>query len=64
MDKKYINYNIVAGYADSVISGEKRANVETIQMCKRFKRDLTNTKYDFKPKDAEFVIQIIDLLVV
>ncbi len=29
-------------------------------MCQRFKRDLENPKYDFRPKDAEFVIQIIE----
>lgn len=29
-------------------------------MCERFIRDLENEKYDFNPKDAEFVIQIIE----
>ena len=58
--KQYKNYNIVKEYADAVISGKKNACVETIQMCERFERDLVNPKYDFKPKDAEFVIQIIE----
>src|SRR5690554_2544777 len=29
-------------------------------MCERFLRDLDNPEYDFRPKDAEFVIQIIE----
>lgn len=47
-------------YAKSVMEGRKIACKETRQMCKRFKRDLENPKYDFNPKDAEFVIQIIE----
>lgn len=58
--KQFKNYEIVTEYADNVISGKKIACVETIQMCKRFKRDLENPKYDFNPKDAEFVIGIIE----
>lgn len=29
-------------------------------MCHRFLEDMQNQKYDFDPKDAEFVIQIIE----
>lgn len=47
-------------YVNSVIEGRKVANKETIEMCKRFSNDLKNTEYDFNPKDAEFVIQIIE----
>lgn len=47
-------------YANSVIEGRKIACKETIQMCQRFLRDLENPKWDFNPKDAEFVIQIIE----
>jgi len=47
-------------YVNSVIKGRKVANKETIEMCKRFSNDLKNTEYDFNPKDAEFVIQIIE----
>lgn len=47
-------------YANSIIEGRKVANKETIQMCKRFFRDLENPKYDFNPKNAEFVIGIIE----
>ena len=47
-------------YANSIIEGRKVACKETRQMCERFFRDLKNPKYDFNPKDAEFVIQIIE----
>lgn len=47
-------------YARSVVNKKKLANKETIEMCNRFLRDLDNKDYDFKPKDAEFVIQIIE----
>lgn len=50
---------IVMEYVENVIDGNKIACIETIQMCKRFRRDLENEKYDFNPKDAEFVIGII-----
>ncbi len=58
--KKHKNYKVVNDYVDSVISGEKVACKEIIQACHRFKRDRSNKKYDFNPKDAEFVIQIIE----
>lgn len=47
-------------YTNSIIDGDKVACRETIQMCERFLRDLENPDYDFNPKDAEFVIQIIE----
>lgn len=57
---KYKNYDIVMEYANSVIEGRKVANKETFQACKRFLKDLENPAYDFNPKDAEFVIGIIE----
>lgn len=47
-------------YARSIIEKRKVANIETIQKCERFFRDLENEKYDFNPKDAEFVINVIE----
>ncbi len=47
-------------YANSIVEKRKRANRETIQMCQRFFDDLKNEKYEFNPKDSEFVIQIIE----
>lgn len=60
MSKKYKNYDEVFEYVDNIITCKKVACRETIQMCQRFKRDLENPEYDFKPKDAEFVIGIIE----
>ena len=60
MSKKHKNYKAVMEYAKSIVEGRKVACKETIQMCERFLRDLENDKYDFNPKDAEFVIQIIE----
>nr|WP_144563261.1 terminase large subunit [Neobacillus bataviensis] len=47
-------------YAQSIVSGVKVAGKEIIQMCQRFLNDLENPEYDFSPKDAEFVIQVIE----
>lgn len=61
MDKnKFKNYEEVIEYANSIIDGRKVANREQIQMCKRFFRDIDNPNYDFNPRDAEFVIGIIE----
>ncbi len=57
---KHKNYKVVMEYTNSVISGKKVACKETKQMCERFLRDVDNPNYDFNPKDAEFVIQIIE----
>jgi phage terminase large subunit-like protein len=58
--KKAKNYDIVIEYVEDIISDKKIACKEIIQACKRFKRDLKNPIYDFRPKDAEFVIRIIE----
>lgn len=58
--KRPKNYDVVLEYANSVVEGRKVACKETVQMCQRFLRDLENHDYDFNPKDAEFVIQIIE----
>ena len=54
------NYKEVLKYADDVISGKKIACKENIEACQRFKNDLKNDKYDFNPKDPEFVIGMIE----
>lgn len=54
------NYDLVMEYANSIIEGRKSACKEQIQACNRFLKDLENPKYDFDPKDAEFVIGIIE----
>ncbi|AWC31858.1 MULTISPECIES: terminase large subunit [Bacillus] len=57
---KYENYDLVMEYASSIVEGRKLANKEQIQGCERFLRDLKNPDYEFNPKDAEFVIRIIE----
>ena len=54
------NYDLVMHFASSIVEGTKPANKEQIQGCERFLRDLKNPAYDFNPKDAEFVIGIIE----
>lgn len=56
----YLNYDLVMEYANSIVEGRKIACEEQIQGCQRFFRDLENPAYDFNPKDAEFVIGIIE----
>ena len=58
--KKFKNYEVVMEYAKSIVEGRKVACKELIQAAKRFFKDLKNPKYEFNPKDAEFVIQIIE----
>lgn len=60
MAKKYKNYDAVMEYAKNIISGKTTANKYRIIGCQRFMDGLENPEYDFKPGDAEFVIQIIE----
>lgn len=57
---QYKNYDIVMEYAKSITGHKKVACKEQIQGCQRFLNDLKNPKYEFNPKDAEFVIGIIE----
>ncbi|MGP1567943.1 MAG: terminase large subunit [Peptoanaerobacter stomatis] len=54
------NFDLVKQYAKDIITGKKLANKEQIQGCQRFLNDLNNKDYDFKVKDAETVIAIIE----
>ena len=56
----YKNYDVVMEYANSIVEGRKVACVEQIAGCKRFLNDLGRSEFEFKPKDAEFVIGIIE----
>ena len=51
-------------YAESIVAGEKVACVETTQGCQRFLETINDYRYDFKPKDAEFCIQLIEKTIV
>lgn len=58
--EKYPNYVEVMEYANSIIERRKIACKYLIKCCERFLNDLKNPDYEFNPKDAEFVIQIIE----
>ena len=60
MKKKPKNLDTVMEYAKSIVEGRKIACKEQIQGCRRFLNDLKKPEYDFNPKDAEFVIGIIE----
>ncbi len=57
---KFDNYSVVMDYTRRIVSGCKIACEENVQVCERFLRDLENPAYDFNPKDAEFVIKIVE----
>lgn len=57
---KVKNLKVVKKYAEDVTFGKKIAGREIIQACQRFIDDLASDVYDFKTKDAEFVIDIIE----
>lgn len=58
--KDHKNYILVMNFAKDVVSGKRVANKEQILGCKRFLRDLENKDYDFRPKEAEKIIKIIE----
>ena len=58
--EKYPNFPVVQEYVASILEGRKAACPELIQACERFRRDLENPEWEFRPKDAEFVIRIIE----
>ena len=47
-------------YVDDVLSGEKIAGKEIILACIRFKKDLTRDDLEFRTKEPDFVIGIIE----
>ncbi len=47
-------------YANSIVEKRKLNCIEGVEGCQRFLDDLKNVEYDFNPKDAEFVIGIIE----
>lgn len=57
---KFKNYNAVMDYAKNIDSGKKPACNMHKLAAQRFLKDLKNKAYDFRPKDAEFAIGIIE----
>ncbi|WP_217992758.1 terminase large subunit [Bacillus pseudomycoides] len=54
------NEAVVLEYAHSVAESKKIAGKEIKQACQRFLDDMNNSAYDFRTRDAEFVIQVIE----
>lgn len=54
----------VERYVDSVLSGKRLAGKEVVKACERYRADLQNEAFEFNPKDADFVISIIQSVIV
>ena len=54
------NEAVVMEYVNSILDGHKIACKENIQACKRFISDLSNAKFDFRPSEADDIVQIIE----
>lgn len=65
MTKKAKSYKSIAiKYAEDVTSGQKLAGKEIVQSCQRFLDDLKRDDLELRPKDPDFVIGIIEKLMV
>ena len=63
--KKAKSYKSIAiKYAEEVTSGQKLAGKEIVQSCQRFLDDLKRDDLELRPKDPDFVIGIIEKLMV
>ncbi len=60
MMDKYRYWDTAFEYARDVVSGKIVANNYRIKGCQRFLDDYESGRYDFEPRDAEFVIRIIE----
>lgn len=60
----YANQNLIKNYCKDILSGKLPANKYQIKGVERYLRDLKNEEYDFRPRDAEFVIGLIENTIV
>lgn len=58
--RKHANGDSVLNYVESILNGKKKACKALKRACKRFQKDLKNPKYEFRTRDAEFVIRFIE----
>lgn len=61
---RYDNFETVKKYAADCANGKKVACPELRMSCKRFLSDIERTDFNFNPRDAEFVIKIIEKTIV
>lgn len=64
MAAKSEHLRVVTDYVDRVVAGKRPVGKELLLACIRFKKDLENPQYDFRIHDAEFVINIIEHMLV
>lgn len=50
----------VDAYVDGCLSGERNVCPEIVQACERYRRDLSNHKWEFRPEPANEIIAIIE----
>lgn len=50
----------VDGYVDACLSGEAKVCPEIVQACQRYRDDLQNKRWDFRPAPANEIIAIIE----
>lgn len=60
MAKSLPGERIVNDYVNSILSGKKNACKEVKQACQRYVKDLESGKLDFRPEEAEDIIDIIE----
>lgn len=58
------NLTAIKEYVRSVVCGEKICGKEILLACLRFNKDLKDPRYEFRTRDAEFVIRIIEHTIV
>lgn len=58
--RRCANGSDVLDYVESILSGKKKACKALKQACERFRKDLANKAYEFRTRDAEFVIRFIE----
>lgn len=58
------NEKIVEQYCQDILTGARPANKYQIKGVKRYYKNRMNKNYEFKPKDAEFIIAFIERLTV
>ena len=57
-------YNTALKYAKAIVSEEKRAGAEIVMACSRFLADLEREDLELRKKDADFVIGIVEKIMV
>lgn len=57
---EFKHYAEIAQYAQDIVDGKLIANRDRVLACKRFLNDLNDDRWEFKPRNAEFCIHVIE----